>query len=211
MKLLIRHAFFGGGKILRIGDDWKGGFYVGNMFQDDGIFALIVSPKEGQVKRAWKANTTVQPGARSTYMGLYNTSARSGSLNLACFYCWTYSVNGYDDWYLPAKDELELIYRNLKPSTGNNIIGDGVNPNSIPPGEAYTSSNPSQTPASLFQSATGAEALWNTFNDNMYWSSTQEIGGASSAWRQNMQNGQQALASFTTESWVRPVRREKLS
>jgi hypothetical protein len=32
---------------------------------------------------------------------------------MAAVVCSMYEVNGYDDWFLPSADELDLIYQNL--------------------------------------------------------------------------------------------------
>ncbi|MBQ0071976.1 MAG: hypothetical protein KBS81_09040, partial [Spirochaetales bacterium] len=44
------------------------------------------------------------------------TSTNSGvetTSNYAAKACLDYSVNGYDDWFLPSRDELSMIYKNL--------------------------------------------------------------------------------------------------
>ncbi len=109
-------------------------------------------------------------------------------------------LSGYDDWYIPARDELELIWRNLKPVTNANYITQdrynaaaytsnankddltqqhGLNRNSDPAGAAYTASIPGQTAAAAFQS-TGAEKM--EFGSVYYWSSSE--ASATLAWSQ---------------------------
>jgi len=128
------------------------------------------------------------------------------------------SINGGSNWYLPALDELELIYRNFKPTTDNNELftttatfpsstqSPGFNPSSDPNGNAYTSSNPSQTTIIDFQE-NNSQSL-----DNLaYWSST-DPNATGDAWFQNFnKNGVYSLQQVTTkqeqEISVRPVRR----
>ena len=108
-------------------------------------------------------------------------------------------INGYQDWYIPARDELELLWRNLKPVTNNNFVGDrpvsaftynrdanistlgqnGTNDNSEPIGAAYTATVPTQTAATPFRSG-GTEAL--AFGNAAYWASSEF--SAVSAWSQ---------------------------
>ena len=110
-------------------------------------------------------------------------------------------LSGYTDWYIPARDELELLWRNLKPVTNNNYttadrynaaaytrdanlddvaVTHGANRNSDPAGDAYTATVPAQTAATAFRSG-GAEAL--TFGSVSYWSSSES--SATDAWLQN--------------------------
>lgn len=102
------------------------------------------------------------------------------------------NINGYTDWYIPARDELELSWRNLKPVTNNNTAaanrangaginyanngsyGDtanthGTNNNSAPAGLAYTAAVPGQTAATAFRTG-GTEAY--EFGSSSYWSSS---------------------------------------
>ena len=109
-------------------------------------------------------------------------------------------LSGYTDWYIPARDELELIWRNLKPVTNNNYTTadrydaaaytsdankddahtwHGENLNSDPIGAAYTASVPAQTASAAFQS-TGAEKL--EFGSAYYRSSSES--SSSNAWCQ---------------------------
>jgi hypothetical protein len=92
---------------------------------------------------------------------------------------------------MPAKNELEVCYYNLKPSTANNTILDhcGINPNAIPPRNvSYSESSnpPTQTSATIFRSG-GSEA----FATSTYWSSTESPNYTADAQLQRFNNGYQ--------------------
>jgi uncharacterized protein (TIGR02145 family) len=126
-------------------------------------------------------------------------------------------LNGHSDWYLPSRDELEVIYRNFKPTTQDNNDGTrttsgfggdgsthGTNANSVPVGDGYTLSDPAQTADANFQAA-GTDA----FEDSYYWSSTENSD--TFAWNQNFSNGYQNYSYYKDGSYrVRAVRRVAL-
>lgn len=155
------------------GEVFGGGFYVGRMKVDSQSYALIVSPKaQGEVSGVnWNFNSSTA-GTTSTWDGAANTAAMIAAdptSHQAAAFCKNLTIGGYLDWFLPAKDQLELLYRKLKPGTEANSVGDGVNPNSDPTGTAYTTSNPGQTTAVAFKTG-GSEAFEI---GSYYWSSTQ--------------------------------------
>lgn len=155
-----------------IGTFWEGGYYAGKIQQDDGVYALIVAPKSqgGDGQYVWKTDQSTTAGAASLYDGLSNTNAMiaaGASAHPAANFCNNLSINGYNDWYLPAKDELEILYRYLKPTIDANNTSYGANSNSVPTTSNYTSSDPAQTSVSIFQEG-NTEALLDTY----YWSST---------------------------------------
>jgi hypothetical protein len=198
-------------------------------------FRVIVAPKSSgeNSSKAYKNANTAAPSATGTLTeGLKATLALVADGNStvypAAHFCNDLSIGGYSDWYLPARDELELIYRNLKPVTDNNYtttdrptgatpdyknlgsLGDtanthGLNNNSDPQGVAYTSGSPAQTSVAAFQSG-GAEAM--TFGSNRYWSSTEY--SSSPAWAQVYATGipgYQDAENKTNNFYVRAVRR----
>lgn len=102
------------------GTPFGGGLYAGQITEDDGItYAIIVAPKaqggEASGTLAWKTTTTTTTGTDSLNNGFNNTAAMVAagiSLHPAAQFCKGLSINGYTDWYLPAKDELNLLYTN---------------------------------------------------------------------------------------------------
>lgn len=102
------------------GTPFGGGLYAGQITEDDGItYAIIVAPKaqggEASGTLAWKTTQTTTTGTDSLNNGFNNTAAMVAagiSLHPAAQFCKGLSINGYTDWYLPAKDELNLIYTN---------------------------------------------------------------------------------------------------
>jgi len=141
------------------------------------------------------------------------------------------SIGGHADWYIPARDELELRWRNLKPVIDDNYAtadraaaqsfdykrdgayGDtanthGTNNNSSPTGPANTSSVPGRTAATTFRTG-GAEAY--TYGSSHYWSSTEYR--AADAWRQSWDSltpGYQRGFGKASRLRVRAVRRSIL-
>jgi hypothetical protein len=155
-----------------IGAPCEGGFYAGQIRVGDQVFALVVSPKEGgdSADHKWLDRYEEVPAATSCFDGMANTAAMAAAGSVLATTVRALSINGFTDWYLPSRDELELIYRNLKPGTQANSCSfrDGDNASSVPVGYPYTEAAPTQTSAPAFQ-AGGAEAL----EADWYWSSTQ--------------------------------------
>jgi hypothetical protein len=81
---------------------------------------------------------------------------------------------------MPALNELEVCYYNLKPTTTNNVTGSGTNTNAVPSrGSNYTAGTPAQTAATDFK-LENTEAFASI--SNIYWSSTESA--SATAWAQ---------------------------
>jgi len=197
-------------------------------------FRVIVAPKSSgeSSSKQYKNAQTAAPAATGTLTeGLKATLAMVADGNStvypAAHFCNDLSIGGYSDWYFPARDELELIYRNLKPYTSLNYttadrptgtpdyknlgsLGDtanthGLNNNSDPQGVAYTSGSPAQTSVAAFQTG-GAEAM--NSGTEVYWSSSERT--TEDAWNQYYSNGnagRQPPDRKTDSYYVRAVRR----
>jgi len=116
-------------------------------------------------------------------------------------------LGGHDDWYIPAKNELEIIYRNLKPDTTANNTSSGANANAVPSATGnYTSSVPAQTSVSAFQSG-GSEAF--SVSPTIYWSATEDSGTTLAAARQLFWSGAQGISnkSSSADHYARAIRR----
>jgi len=228
------------------GEPFAGGFFVGVIdtvagtidsqddYQTGERYALVVSPKNLEESNglAWDTQERVgEAGSITRWNGLSSTE------NILAKNDTSYAVfehirsirssnpvpnDGGSDWYIPSMDEFELIYRNLKPNSSDNIIGNntytfpgsqdyGFNPSSDPTASAYTVNDPSQTGVIEFQSG-GAEAV----DLGQYWTSTDAngTGGTSSglAWNHRVNSGgeggtQDARGKQFTFNFMRPVRR----
>ena len=191
-----------------------GGYYAGaNIIVGSKEYAIIIAPKElgeynGTIQ--WKTSNTATSGANSTYNGKANMVAIESagiSEHPAAQYCANLNINGFNDWHLPAPDELEVCYRYLKPNTqGNNVYSrtlhnavNGTNPNSNPVGSRYTSGSPSQTGVSDFQSG-GSQA----FEPTVYWTSMEY--SSTSSWYQHFYDGNQYTSGKTNSYRLRAVR-----
>jgi len=197
---------------LKIGDPYQGGFLAGYFTSESKKYALIVAPKEeGECvyKLQWKKTTT-----NTSDIEGYNNSYASLNQNTptlpAISYCLGLTIGGYKDWYLPSKNELEICYRNLKPTSDNNYTGkdvygylNGKNINSVPEGIEYSLYNPVQTTLNDFKSG-GSQS----FNTSWYWSST--AYDSKYSWCQHFRDGDQVVAGQDGSVYVRAVRRVEL-
>jgi hypothetical protein len=218
-----------------IGAPYGGGYVAGKIVSDyDGqTYGLVVSDgggdsvKMGDGTMSWRtANMAVTGTAGVPPMTLadgrtnHNAILALNSLSEFPAFKWiedncnaAQGLNGHTDWYLPSRDELEILYRNFKPdTTANNTSarqttgfgGDGAtfgtNANSRPTQTGYTAGDPAQTDRESFK---GASA--DAFEPSNYWSSTEV--DASSAWGQKFSNGSQYRYYKTSSTRVRAVRR----
>ena len=188
-----------------IGTAFAGGFFAGLINASGKQFALIVSPSEGDHPGTeWNSSFDEVEGAKSFCDGLENTNAMAEAGSEIASWVRSLRIADQDDWYIPSRDELELLYRNLKPTTHANYASyrDGENPSSSPAGYAYTKQNPQQTSTEEFQ-ANAEHALHPVW----YWSSTQSSSYSRYAWMQYFTSGNQHDTLKGLESRVRAVRR----
>ena len=187
-----------------IGQAYGGGFYAGQIgVSGTATHYLVVGPVASaqNTSKQWKTTNTSTTGTSSVIDGPTNSSNMNNASHPAAQFCEGLTIGGFSDWYLPAKNELEVCYYNLKPTTASNNTSSGTNTNAVPSrGSNYTSGTPAQTSATDFQS-TGAE----DFVADRYWSSTE--ASATAAWRQYFSNGGQAYYAKTNDFNVRAIRR----
>ena len=189
-----------------IGSAFQGGYYAGQISTaGNGVadFYLVVAPKSSgeNSSKQWKTSNTSTSGTSSVIDGPTNSANMNNANHPAAQFCEGLTIGGYSDWYMPAKNELEVCYYNLKPTTTNNNTSSGTNTNAVPSrGSNYTTSVPAQTSATDFQTG-NSEA----FAAATYWSSTEN--SATYAWRQAFGSGTQDYTSKSFSNRVRAVRR----
>ena len=191
-----------------IGEAFGGGFYAGQIgVSSVATHYLIVGPVASaqNASKQYKNVGTAVPGADSVIDGPQNTADMVADGNAtvypAAHFCNDLVIGGFSDWYMPAPNELEVCYYNLKPTTVNNNTGAGINPNAVPArASSYTVSIPAQTSATDFKD-TGAE----DFAADYYWSSRES--SANYAFSPNFYGGGQGTSGKTYSLRVRAIRR----
>ena len=195
-----------------IGQAFGGGYYAGQIgVSGVATHYLVVGPVASAENSfiQYKNANTATTGADSVIDGPQNTidivADGNSTVYPAGHFCNNLSTGGQTDWYMPAKNELEICYYNLKPTTQNNDTGFGINANAVPARASnYTTGTPARTTAAVFIESTGAEA----FIADSYWSSTEN--SATTAWRQIFSNGYQngTYKASSPYGWrVRAIRR----
>lgn len=159
------------------------GGVIFHRYIDDGVqYYLIVAITDQSTGQAWSnvASTLIGASAQSTWDGLSNSNAidgQPGETSSAAQSCLAYSVGAIDDWYLPAIDELNLLFNNR--FNVNRTLSGG----------------------SSFGNISGATQILY----NIYWSSTEYDDG--DAWYFYFDNGDASFSSKADAGYVRAVRK----
>jgi len=191
---------------LVIGGALGGGYFAGQISTaGNGIadYNLVVGPASSATNTLqWKIVATATAGTASVIDGPANSAAMNNVTHPAAQFCEGLTIGGFSDWYMPAQNELEVCYYNLKPTTQSNNTGSGTNTNAVPSrGSNYTSGTPAQTSATDFQ--TGNAQAYDT---GFYWSSTEK--SATAGITQAFNAGTQGAYGGKTNSYnVRAIRR----
>jgi hypothetical protein len=194
-----------------IGSAYGGGFFAGQINVSGTVYNLVVAPKAtGESYKTWSLSA-VTTGITSVINGPTNSAslAALGASYEAATFCEGLTIGGYSDWYLPAKNELEVLYYFLKPTTTANDTVSGSNANAVSPEPVstnYTSGSPAQTTATGTNGfRTGEANAFATISNEFYWSSTEAAVGL--AWVGLPFNGNQGTYSKIVGNYVRAVRR----
>ena len=191
-----------------IGSAYEGGFFAGQISTaGNGVadYNLVIAPKSSGENSdiQWKTSLTSTAGTSSVIDGPTNSANMNNASHPAAQFCEGLTIGGFSDWYMPARNELEVCYYNLKPTTASNNTSSGTNTNAVPSrGSNYTAGTPAQTSATDFQ--TGNAEAFATAN---YWSSTE--ASSSEAFELSFATGFQGpnLKNDNASRRVRAVRR----
>lgn len=205
--LSILGATYGG--LPAIGAAYGGGYFAGQISTaGNGVadYNLVIAPvASGQAVKQYKNANTATTGADSDVNGTQNTADIVADGNSTVYpgghFCNDLVIGGFSDWYMPSKNEFEILYYNLKPTTTSNDTNSGANPNAVPPrANNYNAGSPAQTSVAIFQVG-GAEAM----EIDPYISSTE--ASSTDVKRQSTSNGIQSTQAKASNAQCRAIRR----
>ena len=105
----------GAGICIAIGAPYQGGVIA--YIDGTGLHGLIAAPGDQSASAPWGCLQTTISGADGTAIGTGNQNtidiiAGCTEAGIAARICGDLVLNGYDDWYLPSKDELNQLHIN---------------------------------------------------------------------------------------------------
>lgn len=170
-----------------IGQSFGGGYYVGKIAFGGNTYAIIVAPKaSGENSNVQFRNVLggeLSVSATNSYDGAYNSAVLNTSVHPAAQWAEALSIGGYTDWYLPSLQELQLAYRNFKPTSdlpavaNNQSPPTGYSPNAVPVYPGYAQQPITTTTVTAFQDGNSEAFIAQLTNG--YWNSTIIAAGTS--------------------------------
>jgi hypothetical protein len=104
---------------LSVGDTYQGGiiFYLSGTYPNQR--GLVCAQNDQGTSVPWYSQGYIYYGTTSNAIGSGSTNTSSlvsilGNGFYAAKFCDDLILNGFDDWFLPSRDELGLMYTNLK-------------------------------------------------------------------------------------------------
>ena len=110
-----------------LGCAYEGGYYMGAVASPANYYIIVAPNATGCARCRWKTTINAAPNTGSCTDGYANTrNGMTSAIYPAGNWTATRSIGGFSDWYMPARNELNLLY---------------VNRNSLPAGQGYSPNN----------------------------------------------------------------------
>jgi hypothetical protein len=105
-----------------LGEAFEGGFFGGETTVNGDRYALVVAPKadgEKENLQYKKKKVDTFDGTDLDDDGFYNSCQINSANHPAGQFCRSLQIAGHDDWYLPSRNELMIIWMALGPNCRN--------------------------------------------------------------------------------------------
>jgi len=103
-----------------IGEAYGGGYYAGAITYGGKNYRIVIADKSAEIQSAYRTGYPVPSGMDSATDGYANTM-KMVELGISAYpagqQCRNHSGGGFSDWYMPAIDELAILFTGLNPNS----------------------------------------------------------------------------------------------